>query len=117
MPRFLPRSRPPMTRGGAACFPSRERMTQPCADAVPATDVRGVYCLREPVNGLWAYYAVTSQGVRLHDPRPAEFGLDAAFVVAGLADELDELDELPITPPPLRLPSDQGPRVLQFLRR
>ena len=65
-------------------------MTLP--SSVPTPAVRGVYCLREPVNGLWAYYAITSWGEILHPPRPAELGLDTAFVVASLADELDAVD-------------------------
>lgn len=74
-------------------------------DALPTPSPavqRGVYCLREPVNGLWAYYAVTSWGMLTHPPRPAEAGEDAAFVIADLADELDEIDA-PVSPPHLRL--------------
>lgn len=57
---------------------------------------RGVYCLREPIGGLWAYYNVTSDGRILHRPRPAEIGLETAFVVSGLFDELDAVD--PVAP-------------------
>jgi hypothetical protein len=68
--------------------------------AVP--NVRGVYCLREPLHGLWAYYAVTSDGRLLHEPRPCEIGLDTAFVVHGLREELDLVD--PVEPEPVRRP-------------
>jgi hypothetical protein len=63
--------------------------------AAPAL-ARGVYCLRQPIGGLWAYYALTSEGQLLHPPRPAELGLDTAFVVNGLREELDLVD--PPTP-------------------
>lgn len=64
----------------------------------PTPAVRGVYCLREPINGLWAYYNVTSSGQRLHEPRPAELGTETAFVVATLFDELELLDPVPTDP-------------------
>lgn len=67
----------------------------------PAADpaVRGVYCLREPIDGLWAYYSRKSDGTVLSGPVPARLGLDTAFLVAGLFHELDRVDPLPVATP------------------
>lgn len=59
--------------------------------------LRGVYCLREPVDGLWAYYNWTSTGRLLTGPVPCEVGEHAAFVISTLWDELDDVDPEPPT--------------------
>lgn len=95
--------------------------SRPTRAAAPAADLRGVYCLREPVGGLWAYYAVTSAGQILHRPRPAAMGYEAAFVVSALREELDLLDPAPalslihasaaVSPPAASAPRYDPPRL------
>lgn len=70
----------------------------------PMPAVRGVYCLREPINGLWAYYSVTDRGELLHEPRPADLGTETAWVVTALFDELDLLN-------PVVEPVEDRPRL------